>query len=303
MNKKIKTYALALLAMFLWGSAFPVVKLTYESFNILADDVANKMLIAGIRFFLAGFIVFIFMLFYKPKLVKQYKPNIKFILFLGLLNTAISYFFFYIGVGNTSGIKSSILQASSTFLTVIFAHFFLKERLNAKVSIALILGLLGIIVSNLDKGFDLSFRFTGEGFMLINGIASALATIYVKKYSKNISSFVLTSGQMMSGSLLLILVGIFASTTSLVITGKGILLLLYSAIISSSAFTIWYYLLNNNPASEISFLRLFIPIFGTLLSALILGEAISIYNLFGLIFVVCGVYLINKKKPATNSLK
>ena len=49
MNKKIKTYALALLAMFLWGSAFPVVKLTYESFNILADDVANKMLIAGIR--------------------------------------------------------------------------------------------------------------------------------------------------------------------------------------------------------------------------------------------------------------
>ena len=300
MNKKIKTYALALLAMFLWGSAFPVVKLTYESFNILADDVANKMLIAGIRFFLAGFIVFIFMLFYKPKLVKQYKPNIKFILFLGLLNTAISYFFFYIGVGNTSGIKSSILQASSTFLTVIFAHFFLKERLNAKVSIALILGLLGIIVSNLDY---LSFRFTGEGFMLINGIASALATIYVKKYSKNISSFVLTSGQMMSGSLFLILVGIFASTTSLVITVKGILLLLYSAIISSSAFTIWYYLLNNNPASEISFLRLFIPIFGTLLSALILGEAISIYNLFGLIFVVCGVYLINKKKLATNSLK
>lgn len=301
MNKdsKLKTYSLALLAMFLWGSAFPVLKLTYASFNIAADDYYSKILIAGIRFLISGILVFCFIYFTKKDDLKYFKGNLKFIIILGLISTTINYIFFYIGVGNTSGIKSSILQSTSTFLTVILAGIFLDEKLTATKILALILGFIGILVSNLDKGFDASFKFNGEGFLLIAALSQAFAVILVKKHKAYIPSTVLTAGQMLFGSIVLLAIGALGSTASLTVTGKGIILLLYSALISSLAFTIWYYLLNNNPASEITMLRLFIPIFGTILSALVLGESLTYYVLVGLIFVVFGVYVINKK-PVTN---
>lgn len=299
-ENKIKTYALALFAMLLWGSAFPALKISYQNFNILANDYASKMLLAGVRFFLAGFLVFIYILVFDRKLVKQFKPNFKFLLILGILNTTINYLFFYIGVGNTSGVKSAILQSSSTFLTVLFAHFMLSEKINKRTGFALLLGLLGIIASNIGKGFDLSFTLQGEGFIFITGITSALATILVKRSGKEISSLVMTSGQMMLGSILLLIVGFVGKSPDITINTKGILVLLYSSIISSLAYAIWYYLLSRNPASEITFLRLFIPIFGTVLSAIVLGESLTYYILFGLFLVVLGVYFINKKPATTN---
>ncbi|NLW51792.1 MAG: DMT family transporter [Tissierellia bacterium] len=299
-ENKIKTYALALFAMLLWGSAFPALKISYQNFNILANDYASKMLLAGVRFFLAGFLVFIYILIFDRKLIKQFKPNFKFLLILGILNTTINYLFFYIGVGNTSGVKSAILQSSSTFLTVLFAHFMLSEKINKRTGFALLLGLLGIIASNIGKGFDLSFTLQGEGFIFITGITSALATILVKRSGKEISSLVMTSGQMMLGSILLLIVGFVGKSPDITINTKGILVLLYSSIISSLAYAIWYYLLSRNPASEITFLRLFIPIFGTVLSAIVLGESLTYYILFGLFLVVLGVYFINKKPATTN---
>lgn len=296
MNNKFKTYILALFAMLLWGSAFPVLKLTYEAFSIQGSDYANKMYIAGIRFFLAGLMVFIYVMIRNRKLLHQYKDNLKFILIVGILSTTINYLFFYIGVGNTSGVKSSILQSSSTFLTVIFAGFMLDEPLNSKAIIALIFGFLGVTIANITKGFDWGFSLQGEGFVLLTGITSAIGTIVVKKYCQNISALVLTSGQMLLGSVLLLVLGYFTSENQMTINTYGIGLLLYSALLSALAFTIWYRLLSENPASEISFLRLFIPIFGALLSFLVLGEPLSIYLLIGLIFVVLGVYLINKRK-------
>lgn len=55
-NKSLMA-ALAVLATFLWGSAFPSVKLGYEIFKIQGDDIGSKLLFAGIRFAAAGLMV------------------------------------------------------------------------------------------------------------------------------------------------------------------------------------------------------------------------------------------------------
>ena len=51
---------LALLCCFLWGSAFPMVKIGYEMFSISESDTASQILFAGIRFALAGALVIVF---------------------------------------------------------------------------------------------------------------------------------------------------------------------------------------------------------------------------------------------------
>lgn len=294
MNKKLKSYLLALFAMFLWGSAFPVLKLTYQAFEIPADDYYSKLFVAGIRFLLAGILVLIYLIMTRRDLLGQFKTNWKFISLLGLISTTVNYLFFYIGIGNTSGIKSAILQSGSTFLTVILAVFILKESLTKAKLLAVLVGFLGIIISNLGQSFDFNFTLTGEGFMLIAAFTGAFGAIYVKKYGQGISSMVMTSGQMIIGSLVLLILGIWGLPQTPTITLQGVLLLLYSSLLSALAFSIWYGLLQKHPASELSMLRLFIPVFGALLSSLILGEPFTLYNIIGLIFVALGVYIVNK---------
>lgn len=299
MNKIIKNrfsaYLLAILCMFLWGSAFPTIKTTYKILNIGTNDYFSMIYVAGLRFFIAGLIVLILMSFFDKRNIIQLKSNFTFLLKIGLIVISFGYLFFYIGTGNTSGMKSSLLTSSSTFLVVILSHFLLNdEDFNKFKLLAIILGISGVIFSNINKEFNFSFTFLGEGFLVINSLLSSYGTIFVKKYGKNVSPFATASGQFLYGSILLIIVGYFGHEKALHFNYQAIALILYGGIISSVAFTLWYFILREYKASEISFLRLFIPFFGTALSALILGEKLNFGILIGLILVIFGIIIINK---------
>lgn len=297
LKKKPIAYLISIFCMFLWGSAFPTIKLTYQELNIGNGDYYSMIYVAGLRFFMAGLIVFILMLFFDKKNIHQFKTHFSKLLILSLIVTTFGYLFFYIGTGNTTGMKSALITSLSTFLVVIFSHYFLKdERFNRYKFIAIILGILGVIITNINKEFNLDFKFTGEGFMLLNSILNALGTIYVKKYLNRVSPFVVSSAQFLFGSVFLIIFGYFGMQNTLIFTGKSILLIIYASLISSIAFTLWYFILKQYKASEIAFLRLFIPFFGTFLSAILLGEKLSIAILIGLVFVIFGIIIINRHK-------
>lgn len=115
---------LALFSCFLWGSAFPSVKIGYKLFSIGADSTYEKITFAGYRFFLSSMMIFIFCAV-TGQTLKIKKNDISKVVILGLIQTTIQYMFFYIGLSNTSGTKGSILAATSTLFSVILAHFFL----------------------------------------------------------------------------------------------------------------------------------------------------------------------------------
>ncbi|MCC8016047.1 MAG: hypothetical protein LIO43_01320 [Clostridiales bacterium] len=60
LSKNYVMIPLALLCCFLWGSAFPMVKIGYRLFSIAADDSFSQILFAGLRFSIAGILVIIF---------------------------------------------------------------------------------------------------------------------------------------------------------------------------------------------------------------------------------------------------
>ena len=47
----------AVLCTLLWGTAYPLIKLAYADMNIVA--VSDKLLFAGLRFLIAGLMVFV----------------------------------------------------------------------------------------------------------------------------------------------------------------------------------------------------------------------------------------------------
>ena len=49
-----KKYYVAIIAIFcsiLWGSAFPVLKVSYKEIGLSSDDLYGKVVFAGMRFF------------------------------------------------------------------------------------------------------------------------------------------------------------------------------------------------------------------------------------------------------------
>ena len=76
-------------------------------------------------------------------------------------------------------------------------------------------------------------------------------------------------------------------------------LLLYLAALSAAAFSIWTLLLKYNPVSKVAVFGFMNPVFGVILSALLLGEgaqAAGVKSLIALLLVSIGIYVVNKKE-------
>lgn len=295
-----KTYMvmiLGLVSCFLWGSAFPSVKIGYELFSIGAANTFEKIVFAGYRFFISSMMIFLFCLMTKRSM-KIEKENISKVGFLGLIQTTIQYVFFYIGLSNTSGTKGSILAATTTFFSVILAHFFYDEdKLSIKRIGGVVLGFLGVTIVNLGgSGIQGGFKFTGEGFIIISALLGALSGIYTKRIARNISPFAVSGYQLLIGSILLIFAGIIGGGGGLNFTLKGSVLLLYLGFISAAAFTLWTILLKYNSVGMVSIYKFSVPLFGVFLSYIFLGERLLGLNvLLAIIFVSSGIILINKE--------
>jgi len=299
-----KTLSLTLLACFLWGSAFPTIKQLYEVMGI-GNDFGVKMLLAGIRFILAGIMILLYYrIRYKRNPLLSSLRDWQQVFLLGLFQTTFMYAFFYISIYNMSGVKTSVMSQTSIFFVVIIAHYIYKdEKMHFGKVIGLLLGIAAIVIVNFNafshtEGL-FEFRFNGEGFMLISNLFSAGSTFWVKSLSKKMAPVLLTAWQLLLGGVVLASVGLLTAKESLNFSHPATLpLLIYASLISSAAFTLWYSLLQSNKASELSMVRFTIPIIGTVLSVLLLpGESLTVNILFGLILVVIGIWMCNRPRP------
>lgn len=298
MKNKDKAICLSLFAMLLWGSAIPVVKLTYLELMIGKGDIGNKILLAGIRFFISGLISLIYFAVFDNNISKNQKIDWKFILLLGVIQTSVQYIFYYIGLSNTFGINSSIIQASNSFLVCIFSAILIpQDKINSKVIISLIIGTIGIIITNSSsgQGFNMG-NLNGDGFIFIATSINALCTILVRKYAANQNAYILNGFQFLFGSILLLLIGFNAAETSLDFGLKSISLIVYSGFISATTFTIWTLVIQKYSANEFGIYKLFVPIFGSILSVILLGENFTTRLAVGLICVLVSSVILNFNK-------
>ena len=117
-------------------------------------------------------------------------------------------------------------------------------------------------------------------------------------YGKDDDPVMLSGYQFLAGGLLMVLFGICIGGKISAVSVSGILLLLYMAFISAGAYTLWGILLKHHPVSKIAVFGFCTPIFGVILSALILRESAGVQakTLAALLLVCIGIVLVNHKK-------
>ena len=300
LKNKIVACGLAILCCLLWGSAFPSIKIGYKLFEIGAGDSMSQILFAGIRFFLAGILAIVFGSLLQKKFLYPKKQSWGMVCKLSIFQTVLQYFFFYMGLAHSSGVKSSIINGMSTFFAILMASLVRKqEKLTTNKMVGCVLGAIGVIIVSLAGGdIGSGFALNGEGFILVASVSYAISSVLIKEYSLRENPVILSGYQFIIGGLVMIIVGVLAGGRLHMTSPAGIPLIIYMALISSVAYSIWGVLLKYNPVSSVTIYGFTNPIFGAILSAIFLSEwqTITLKYLVALVLVSLGIFIVNRAK-------
>ena len=316
-NNTVVVCICATLCCFLWGSAFPGIKYGYSLFDIGSDNIGLQIIFAGLRFTLAGLMVVVIGSLMNRRMLLPKRESVLKIVHLSLLQTTGQYFFFYVGLAQTTGVKSSIIQATNVFIALFVAVIIYKqERLSRNKIIGSVIGFVGVVIIELygqnaacDNGKIVG---VGEICVLLSTVAYAFSSVYIKKYSKDEMPMILSGYQFIVGGITLLAMGMIWSrftpgeisltmNMDRIIYGmsrtENVVIVLYLAAVSAIAYTLWGTLLKYNSVSKISVFGFLTPVFGVILSAAVLGEPQTmnmVATIIALFLVSIGTLLAQK---------
>lgn len=294
MNEKkdilTKTWVVAVLASIccmLWGSAFSCVKIGYSLMNITTNDSGSQLVFGGIRFFVAGLMALAMGSTAERKILLPTKTSIPKIMIISLFQTILQYFFYYIGLAHTTGVKAAIIVGANVFIAILVSSLLYKlEKLTAVKIAGCILGFSGIIVINL-----------GDGFIFLCTCAYAFSSVYMKRYSETEDPVMLSGWQFVFGGAVLTVIGFLMGGRLGHMSAKAFLMLLYLAFVSAAAYSLWAVLLKHNPVSKVAIFGFMNPVCGVLLSTILLDEKgiFGVQGIAALILVCSGIFIVQRK--------
>lgn len=288
--------AVALLCCALWGSAYSVIKIGARLFGVESTHAPSMILFAGIRFFIAGFLTILIGSALGRKWLTVDRKSFPMAVKLSLAQTIGQYTCFYIGLGMTSAVRSSILSGASCFVTIFMACLvFRSEKLTVRKAAGSLLAFAGVVVINLSSSAA-GGSLKGDAILLTSCIAYSFSISMMKKYSAYENPVTLSGYQFMIGGIVMVVIGLLlgGKITAFSLSAAGVML--YLGLLSAVAYSMWGVLLKHNPVSRIAVFYAVTPLFGVLISAIMpeeRGSILTLANLAALVLVCIGTAIVN----------
>ena len=190
------------------------------------------------------------------------------------------------------------MNATGTFFSVLLAHFiYHNDKLSYNKTLGCVLGFAGVMLVNFHGGLaDFRFVWQGDGFVILAAFILSAATLYGKRISQTVDPTVMTGWQLAIGGLALLAGGYLTGGALAVDSAAAVAVLAYLTLLSSVAFALWSALLKVNRVSMIAPFNFVIPVAGSVLSAIFLGENILEWKYAVALVLVCtGIAWVNKR--------
>lgn len=282
---------IALYALF--GTSLPMSKMLLM--------YSPPIFLAGIRLFVAGFLLLIFNHFRKKgfKIDKQVLWDYGQIIVFGVY---LKYVLRYWALDYLTATKMSFLLNSSPFMAAFFSYIAFKERLTTKQWIGITLGFIGLIpilitTSKAELSVGEFFIFSWPEIVIFIAVAAHCYAMIISRKLIRVHkhSISLTNGVRMFGGGVLALITSYIfeynqPVTNLVtFTSWLMLLVVISNIICHN---LSLALLKRYTVTFVSFSEFLAPLFTALYSWLFLGEYVDPRYYFSSVFIVfIGLYL------------
>ncbi|WP_019883337.1 MULTISPECIES: DMT family transporter [unclassified Methylophilus] len=222
---------------------------------------------------------------------------------LGTAVTGVATFnlLVYWGLHTTSATNGIILNSFIPFLVAIFGFLLYRQHLPGNQLLGLLVSLAGVltVVSHGDLQVLLTLAFApGDIIIFLAMICWALFTVWLKQIPATIDRSGLMLCQVLIALALLLPLYAWESqtTTTHIEHAQTIWTLLYIGIFPSViAFLAYAKAVSLVGSVRASVFIHAMPIFGSLLSSLLLKEPFHGYQLLGMLTIFCGIWLANRQ--------
>lgn len=283
-------YLLMVITAFFWSGAFIAGKYGIQEFSPVA--------LTFFRFLIASLIIFIIMVRYEKKNWHLRKEDLKVILFLGAVGMIGYHVLFFGALKYTTSTNASIIAALNPIITSVLAALFAGEGLSAKRIGAILLALMGVILTitnwELRVLTELAFN-KGDLLMLCAVLCWASYSVVSKIVMPKYSPLIISTYSFVVCTLLLIPFVIWEEITTGFLrftTWTGWSSILYMAVFPTViGYLIQQIAFKHIGASRTNIFINLVPVFSIFLATLILHEEFSVLKLISAGIIISGVYL------------
>ncbi len=278
----------------LWGGAVPAIKLSLQG--------VPPVSVAAFRFSIALVSLLIFCVVSRTRWRlprKFHKALIGFSLIFVLQASCLN-----LGTKLTSSSHSVVILHAFPLFVALLAHFLIpNDRLNRGKVSGLLLSFLGISVVFLEPPApEAGNALVGDLLVLLCGFLLAVIQVYSKFLVRNLSAFQIVTWEMIYGVPLFFLLSFFLEwNVPYHVTTPVAGAIAYQGLITGLCFVTWTHLMKRYAASKLNAFQFLSPIFGVILSWLILGESVSPVLVLGVALVAGGIALVSGARSKINS--
>ncbi|WCK53220.1 EamA family transporter [Aneurinibacillus sp. Ricciae_BoGa-3] len=269
----------------LWASGAVFVKIGLLS--------SPPLTMGTIRFLLAGSFLMLYIYGFRsgkyplPK-KREWKP----LILLGLFNTSL-----YLGCGfwALQTISSGFFNLAvvvNPFLVALLSSLFAKRSIQRKEWIGMVVSAIGLMIATYPLLQNSHSTLSGIFLLTIGMVSMAIGSVYFQKEKLQLPSLVINTWQVLFGGIILIVPSMILESSKPFVLDKNLILYLVWSVFGVSIFAmvLWFYLLKQDAVKANIWLFL-TPIAGYVLSAILLGEVITRYDVIASLFVFTGLYL------------
>ncbi|KZE46300.1 transporter [Brevibacillus parabrevis] len=272
---------------------------TFLAIKVGVDAGAPPFFSAGIRFFLAGLILFAFMVWKKQARVSILLR--KEMLLTGLCLTFGTFATLYWAEQHISSGIAAILSATAPLLVMLLQTRLSRQKLSAISWAGCLAGLAGVTLLLL-PGLTFSFSMlwiAGCIAVLVGQLFYSAGAVYSRRVSQqfnDVSPITLNAAQMMYGGVLLLGISAFTEQmhTEFLFSSQAVFSLLYLIFVGSMmGHSIFYWLVaKTNPLFPSTWLYIS-PLIALTLGAVLYQEPLHLSSLAGGLAIIAGIVMIN----------
>ncbi len=282
MSGRVKGTVYVLICVSLWALIPVVAKLgqvTLDNHQFLFWSSLTSLIVLGGTAAFAG----------KLGEIKYYRiKDWGYIFFLGLLGTYIYYLFLYLGYSKAVGMEVLVIQYTWPIIIVVLSIFILRERLNYRKIVAILLGFTGV-VTVLTKGQINTIHVSNPSVIALVGAGASCFALF-SVLSKNIKKAPLTvvSLYFFSACVASFTSMLYFSEFSLPSTAELTPILLNGVLVNGYSYVFWLIALGSTEASYLAPFVFITPILSAIYLVLFFAEPIVLAYGVGLVCVVVG---------------
>ena len=281
-----KIYAMLVFVMLVWGANVPALKYLVTA--------VPPVTLTAFRIFIAG--IAVMLILWKMKLLrKPTKKEWTYILLGSLLNVVAHHYFLNMGLSITSATHGGLILGAGPILTAITGAIILKSFPSMIQWIGLVIGLAGVSISILVGG-GMGGGNIGDFYVFMAIFMQVLSFMVITKAARTLDPRLLTGYMLVIGSLALIVISLIQEPGAIKTFGEQSsafwVIFITSAIICTAVgHMIYNYAVGKAGATKAAIFMNLNTLFSIVLSALFLGEILTIRHFLGLLLIVIGVIL------------